>query len=175
VFLVPLDRSRSRYRYHHLFRDLLRHELELEEPGASVEIAANASAWCEEHGEIDAAVEYAIASGDIARLARLVASHALSVYEAGRAASVMRWLESFDDDVLLHAYPLVAAVGAGIYARRGRPAQSARWLEAAQAGSSDEAFPDGTTLAGSIALVHVAMGADGPDALDGVTPGSEWR
>ena len=32
-FVVPLDRSRTWYRYHHLFRDLLRSELGFREPG----------------------------------------------------------------------------------------------------------------------------------------------
>ena len=32
LFLVPLDRSRQWYRYHHLFGDLLRHRLELQAP-----------------------------------------------------------------------------------------------------------------------------------------------
>src|SRR5207244_2630109 len=32
LFLVPLDAKRRWYRYHHLFAELLRHELERDEP-----------------------------------------------------------------------------------------------------------------------------------------------
>ena len=31
-FLIPLDTRREWYRYHHLFREVLRHELQLTEP-----------------------------------------------------------------------------------------------------------------------------------------------
>ncbi len=34
MFLVPLDDRREWYRFHHLFRDLLRFRLRAEDPGA---------------------------------------------------------------------------------------------------------------------------------------------
>ena len=49
-FVVPLDRRRTWYRYHHLFRDLLRSELERREPGIAPELQRRAMAWCEANG-----------------------------------------------------------------------------------------------------------------------------
>src|SRR5262249_20609745 len=53
LFLVPLDTHRTWYRYHHLFRDLLRHELELADPDLVIELHRRASAWQQEHGDTD--------------------------------------------------------------------------------------------------------------------------
>ena len=49
-FLVPLDHTRTWYRYHHLFRDLLRSELEHREPELAPELRRQAMAWCEANG-----------------------------------------------------------------------------------------------------------------------------
>jgi len=44
-FLIPLDPRGEWYRYHHLFAELLRHELERREPGSSVELRRRAGRW----------------------------------------------------------------------------------------------------------------------------------
>ena len=50
-FVVALDRAQQWYRYHHLFRDLLRLELERSEPDLAQELLARASEWSEANGE----------------------------------------------------------------------------------------------------------------------------
>jgi ATP/maltotriose-dependent transcriptional regulator MalT len=55
-FLVPLDRNRTWYRYHHLFRDLLRSELERREPGLAPELNRRAMGWCVANGMPEAAI-----------------------------------------------------------------------------------------------------------------------
>ncbi len=66
LFLVPLDRERRWYRYHHLFAELLRQRLATRED--SEEVAAlhrRASAWYEDHGlEVDA-FHHATAANDL--------------------------------------------------------------------------------------------------------------
>ena len=51
-FLVPLDTKRDWYRYHHLFRDLLRMELELIHPEQLTALHRRAHAW---HRDVDSA------------------------------------------------------------------------------------------------------------------------
>ena len=46
LLLVPLDRRREWYRYHHLFRDLLGAELGRREPELVPELHRRAAAWC---------------------------------------------------------------------------------------------------------------------------------
>ena len=45
-FVVPLDRRGEWYRYHHLFGELLRNELERSEPDIVPELNRRAMAWC---------------------------------------------------------------------------------------------------------------------------------
>ena len=65
MFLIPLDDHREWYRYHHLFQELLRHRLSTEMVTEEVkELHLRASAWFEERGLIDEAVQHALAAGD---------------------------------------------------------------------------------------------------------------
>ena len=65
LFLVPLDRSRTWFRYHGLFRDVLRRELERREADVAA-IHGRAADWLEAHGEPEAAIDHAAAAGELA-------------------------------------------------------------------------------------------------------------
>src|SRR5207247_8465358 len=73
LFLVPLDAKRRWYRYHHLFAELLRHELEQHEPELVSTLHRRASTWLRGEGDISAAVHHATLAGDFAVAADLVA------------------------------------------------------------------------------------------------------
>ena len=45
LFVVAMDSTRRWYRYHHLFGDLLRHDLQATEPELVTELHARAAAW----------------------------------------------------------------------------------------------------------------------------------
>ena len=72
LLLVPLDRRRQWYRYHHLFQELLRAELDRREPELVPELHARAASWCEANGLQETAIDHAQAAGDTDRVARLV-------------------------------------------------------------------------------------------------------
>ena len=71
-FLVPLDATGSGSRYHHLFAAVLRRQLEATDPDAVAALHARASLWLEEHGDIERAIDHAIASRDVTRASTLV-------------------------------------------------------------------------------------------------------
>ena len=50
LLLVPLDRQRRWYRYHHLFHELLVAELDRREPGLVPQLHGRAAGWCEANG-----------------------------------------------------------------------------------------------------------------------------
>ena len=75
LFLVPLDEDRRWWRYHHLFADLLRARMAQERPGRAAELHRAAATWWERHGMVDDAVRHGLATGDVARVARLVEQH----------------------------------------------------------------------------------------------------
>jgi LuxR family maltose regulon positive regulatory protein len=49
AFVIPLDHRREGYRYHHLFADLLRAELDRRHPELLPVYRRRAAAWCELH------------------------------------------------------------------------------------------------------------------------------
>jgi len=74
-FLLPLDSTRHWFRYHTLFADVLRRELDNSEPGLAPSLHRRASAWHRSHGLIADAISHAISAGDLADARDLLASH----------------------------------------------------------------------------------------------------
>jgi LuxR family maltose regulon positive regulatory protein len=75
VFVVPLaDEHRQWFRYHHLFRQLLRHQLEnrMETDGIA-RVHERVSDWFDDNGYYEDAVHHALAAGDPTAAARVVA------------------------------------------------------------------------------------------------------
>ena len=101
LFVIALDHSRSWFRYHHLFREMLQAELERRDPELIATLNRRAASWCEANGQPEAAIEYSAAAGDTDGLARLVASCVFPYYRGGRVTTVERWLARFDDSALL--------------------------------------------------------------------------
>ncbi len=134
LFVVPLDHQGIWYRYHRLFRDVLRRELADREPKLVPALNRRAADWYEAHGDPESALAYARAAGDVGRVARIVTAIALPTYNGGRAAAVEGWLDGFDDAALLERHPALALRGSWIHALRGRSRDADRWLEAAEAG-----------------------------------------
>jgi LuxR family maltose regulon positive regulatory protein len=162
LFLVPLDRQRVWYRYHRLFRDVLRRELTEREPELVPVLHARAADWFEAHGDPEAALEHARAAGDVRRAARIVTEIALPTYHRGEIASVERWLAPFDDPALLTRYPPVALVGAWIHTSRGRAADAERWVELAERGLTGEKGFRGTAAQRAwIKVIRAALGRRG--------------
>ena len=77
LFLVPLDTTRTWYRYHHLFSELLRQRLIESFPVEEISrLRRVASEWCETHGDIHAAIRYARQIPDEERVSQLIAQFA---------------------------------------------------------------------------------------------------
>ena len=108
LLLVPLDRRREWYRYHHLFRDLLGAELERREPALLPELHRRAAAWCEANGLEETAIDHAQAAGDADQVGRLVLKVMQPVWASGRVDTVLRWMEWFEREQLMERYPAVA-------------------------------------------------------------------
>ncbi|MGN6379645.1 MAG: AAA family ATPase [Gaiellales bacterium] len=179
-FVVPLDGSGRWYRYHGLLRDLLLRELDEHEPDASSRLNTRAADWFEAHDDAESALEPAARSGDVARVARILAEIALPVCHSGRMSEVERWLEVFPGQSDLAQHPSVAALGAWMHAVRGRPAEARRWLAAAEAGAAAGGPPEGRLR---VAVVRAALCEHGLDrmlddaeaAAAGLPAGDQWR
>ena len=181
LLLVPLDRERERYRYHHLLRDLLARELDLREPGIRPVLAARASEHCERSGRIEAAIDYAVAADDAARVTLLVTFVGMYLFQSGRMATLNRWLDWLEargtTDVT------VAVLAAWLHILAGEAVEAERWADVAER-ADDEGVPPGggagqgwrLALRAAMARDGVAqMGRDARAALDLLPPGSPMR
>jgi LuxR family maltose regulon positive regulatory protein len=183
LLLVPLDRQRRWYRYHHLFHELLRAELERREPELVLQLHARAAGWCEANRLLETAIDHAQAAGDADRVARLVWQLAMPAYGAGRADTTRRWFGWFEDQGLLGRYRSVAVLGAWLHALVGEPVAAERWADAAEQGPVTGTLPDGSTVQSYRALLRALMCRHGVDrmradtqaALAELSPASQWR
>ena len=165
LFVVALDAHRGAYRYHRLFRDLLRDELDEREPGAAAEMCSRAAAWCGEHGERELAVEYAHASGDMDLVARLVLAGTFPLHWAGRIATVGRWLDWFDRDGERDRRAALAVIAGWVHAMEGQTREARRWLASAEQSTDAGPMPDGATKESWVALLRGFMAPAGLEAL----------
>jgi LuxR family transcriptional regulator, maltose regulon positive regulatory protein len=101
LFLTALDDRREWYRYHHLFAELLRAELQRRAPERRRELHRNAFAWLASAGHVGDAIHHAIAAGEVETATRLVAENYLSTIEWGGYATVAGWLDEFPRRVVV--------------------------------------------------------------------------
>jgi LuxR family transcriptional regulator, maltose regulon positive regulatory protein len=182
LLLVPLDRRREWYRYHRLFQEMLRAELDHREGDVVAELHSRAAAWCEANGLPEMAIDYAQAAGDADQVARLVATHLQAMYAAGRLETVSRWLQWFDDRGSIERYPAVAVLGAVVWTLTGQAATAERWAAAAERMPVEGTVPDGTAIEGWRAMLRAflcrkgvrQMGHDAEVARGFMAPGSRW-
>ena len=109
LFVVGLDGRREWFRFHHLFRDLLRLYQQRIDPSTLTTIRERACAWCIERGLVDEALEYAAAAGNAATVIALLRKHHSDFVRTARAATYIRWVARVPVDALLDAPELAAA------------------------------------------------------------------
>jgi LuxR family transcriptional regulator, maltose regulon positive regulatory protein len=172
LLVVPLDRRRRWYRYHHLFGELLLAELERREPELVPQLHVRAARWLEANGLPEVAIDHAQAAGDADRVARLVAALTQPAYAAGRVDTVRRWLAWLEERGLVERYPPVAVLGAWAQALVGRPAAALRWADAAEgrspaaAGALGTQTPaDGSTMESHQAMLRALLCRDDVDRM----------
>jgi LuxR family transcriptional regulator, maltose regulon positive regulatory protein len=180
-FLVPLDPDRHWYRYHHLFQELLRAELEQAEPELVPRLLGHAGAWCEANGQLEAALAYAQEAGDVDRAARLFEQCGPLVYQSGRIATTQRWLGWLEANGAMERNAAVAALGAAVASTWGRPAEAQRLADVFERASYDGSLPDGSASVDSWRAIVRAqlcrgglaqMRADAEFAVRTLAPGS---
>ncbi len=130
LLLVALDAKREWYRYHHLFADLLRHELLATHAASVWELHGRAAAWFRAAGLTVDAATHAIAAGDLVAVAELVGGDYARFLDRGQIATVVRWLEAIPDAAVAQDW-LLGFAGGVVYANAGRIDDAERWLELA--------------------------------------------
>ncbi len=93
VFVVALDDEHRWYRYHHLFGELLRLQMQRTTPELIPTLHARASTWYAGEGMAVDAIEHALAAGDPARSVALLEEHARAIVLRGEARLVDGWIQ----------------------------------------------------------------------------------
>jgi ATP/maltotriose-dependent transcriptional regulator MalT len=100
-FLIPLDPSHDWYRYHHLFGELLRHELQRRAPESVADLHRRAGRWLLDAGLVSEAIGHLTAAGELDEVSELISTNWLSFVNEGQRATVARWLEALPQDHVL--------------------------------------------------------------------------
>jgi LuxR family transcriptional regulator, maltose regulon positive regulatory protein len=122
LFVIPLDEERHWYRYHHLFSDLLRNQLNQTAKEWIPELHRRASRWYEDNGDIQAAVNHALQDDDLTRASQLIGQHILPMLYHGQVAMVLDWFDRLPEG-LLESDPILCIGKAWAFAlmHRGAP------------------------------------------------------
>jgi LuxR family transcriptional regulator, maltose regulon positive regulatory protein len=160
LFIVPLDQSRTWYRYHHLFAQFLRGRLRqdpsrnlLAGDGAidAATLHRRASEWYELHGLPAEAVEHALAARDFERAARLIEGTARRALMRDETRTLARWMAALPEAVT-GAHPYLCLADAWALVMSGR--HDAARERAAQA---IKAAPDQVDVQGEAAAIRAII------------------
>jgi LuxR family maltose regulon positive regulatory protein len=94
LFLIPLDGERRWYRYHSIFADFLRTQLEQSLPDAVPDLHRRAAAWYAGQDRPVPAIEHALSSGAPEFALPLLERHAEHLLWQGRVRLLTRWMDS---------------------------------------------------------------------------------
>jgi len=181
--LVPLDRAHETYRWQRLFAGALRAELRRAEPELEPRLHLRASAWHAERGEIDRAIEHAVAAGETERAGDLLWENILSYVARGRTDPVERWLASFSDDHIAGYAPL-ALSAAHCALAVGKADHAQHWVAAAATALARQ--PEGhrqDSLATGLTVIEILLARAGAGEMRKAAAGafeseaddSPWR
>jgi LuxR family maltose regulon positive regulatory protein len=94
LFLSPLDNRRRWFRYHRLFRDVLRYNLVAEDRDLERILLHRAANWHLAEGHLDDAIGYLIEARAWDQIIDLVLHHGRAMWERGDATVALRWLDA---------------------------------------------------------------------------------
>ena len=179
--LEPLDHSDGSYRYHPLFRQMLRSELHRRDHELEARLHRRASVWFADREQFQTAIEHAIAAGDPRRAGELIWARAAPSLAAGDRRAIRGWLGRFSDRRIADS-PQLALCAAHLYLALGEGELGRHWASIAQEAFYEEASDDPDLLADLLILRATLqqdgiaqMGWDAIRAAELHPPESPWR
>lgn len=162
TILIPLDHRAEEYRMHSILRDALRAEFERVDAVGARSSCSRASEWFEKTNDVDRAVHFAVAAGDVDRAEQLVAKHALSFFTNGRYATLSRWLEAMPRDRVLASSSLCLCAALSTLGP-GDDTATLAWLKLSE--HLDARTPGGKSPERLLLLTFRSLMSTGPEAL----------
>lgn len=121
LLVVPLDHTRTWYRYHSLMEGFLRSEMSRRHPDEVVSIHSRAAEWFESNGFAELALDQAKKAKDVGQVAQLFARHARRIASQGRLGTLGDWVDWLEDADALGNYGELAATAAYFRSMEGNP------------------------------------------------------
>jgi LuxR family transcriptional regulator, maltose regulon positive regulatory protein len=131
AFVISVDSERTWFRYHHLFRELLRLELRRTTPSSIAELHRRAAEWFAEHGQVIDAIRHTQAAGDWELAAQLLADSLFDLLMNGHNETIQALLEAFPHGARSQ-HPELALVNAALEIQQGRFADAEPDLDIAE-------------------------------------------
>ena len=141
-FLIPLDPRHEWYRYHHLFGELLRHELERRESRRAAELHDRAGRWFLDAGMVSDAIGHLTAAGELDAASELIDNHWLAFTNAGQRETVARWMDQLPRGYIVNDGRL-CLVQARTALTVGERAEVLRWVDLAAQAPTNNPDDDG--------------------------------
>ncbi|MCJ7500721.1 LuxR C-terminal-related transcriptional regulator, partial [bacterium] len=101
LFIIKLDAENQWFRYHHLFQQLLRNQLERHYSRDEITaLHSTASSWFADNGPIEMAIEHALAAGDETRAVQLIEQNRQKALNEDKWYLLEKWLSKFYDTII---------------------------------------------------------------------------
>ena len=159
MFLVPLDTHRQWFRLHHLFRDVLRFQLQAKAPMAAREMLQQAARWHLQRGEVNEAVDYLLRNQSWDEVLEVVMSCGSEIFEKGEMATVIRWISKVPEAARGDRHDVSLLLGM-LKGNEGQPATAENILGQI---SADPHSTDGERACSQIVLASLAQWRPRPE------------
>ena len=102
LFVFSLDANNEWFRFHHLFQIVLLRELSITCTAREIaELHTAASAWLEDRGLVEEAIDHALRAGQMQNAANIVERHYNDQFNKDQFAVVEGWLEKLPEEIIL--------------------------------------------------------------------------
>ncbi len=98
LFTIALDTHREWYRYHHLFGELLRHELRQTRADEISMLHRRAAEWYEQNGDAAEAIRHWLEAQEFERASELVEANVIRYLERAEFKTILNWLEALPQE-----------------------------------------------------------------------------
>jgi len=165
MLLTPLDRRDEWFRFHPLFREMLRAELGRTEPEEEAGLELRASDWWAAQGDWDRAIRHAVGAGALDRAGELLWMGIPEFTTRGRNATVIGWLDRLGEEAVATDAALSLTAS---YAQitQGAGGKTEYWAAVA-AGLIDKEPPSDkkNVLTAGLGLIEAALARGGVGAI----------
>lgn len=128
LFLLPLDENRKWFRYHPLFADFLREELDRRHPDVIPRLHRGAAGWYLSQGFPETAFRHAVYGDDFEVVSQIFERYLIVKLLGGEIKTVKDWLAALPE-TWQEKYPGIALAQAGILLVTGQFEACARRLD----------------------------------------------